>query len=78
LVDDQDLKQIKISSFYKHIGYLSQEPDIFDGTIRENLEYAFDKDISSKEKEKIMWEALKKAQIDEKVRQLDKQLDTPI
>jgi ABC-type multidrug transport system fused ATPase/permease subunit len=28
--------------YYKKIGYLTQEPSIFDGTIRENLVYALD------------------------------------
>jgi len=42
LVDNQDLKKLKVESFYKYIWYLPQEPWIFDGTIRENLEYAFD------------------------------------
>ena len=78
LVDNQELKELKISSFYKYIGYLPQEPGVFDGTIRENLEYAFDKDLPTEEKEKIIWEALEKAQIADMIRQLDKQLDTEI
>jgi len=78
LIDNQELKELKISSFYKYIGYLPQEPGVFDGTIRENLEYAFDKDLSAEEKEKIIWEALEKAQVADMVRQLDKQLDTEI
>jgi ABC-type multidrug transport system fused ATPase/permease subunit len=39
-VDGQDLTQVSLQSYYRHIGYLTQEPSIFDGTIRENLEYA--------------------------------------
>jgi len=78
LVDNQELKELKISSFYKYIGYLPQEPWVFDGTIRENLEYAFDKDLPPKEKEKIIWKALEKAQIADMIRQLGKQLDTEI
>ena len=78
LIDNQELKELKISSFYKYIGYLPQEPWVFDGTIRENLEYAFNKNLSAEEKEKIIWEALEKAQIADMVRQLDKQLDTEI
>jgi ABC-type multidrug transport system fused ATPase/permease subunit len=30
---------MSLLSYYKHIGYLTQEPSVFDGTIRENLEY---------------------------------------
>lgn len=31
---------IRSDSYFAHIGYLPQEPNVFDGTIRENLEYA--------------------------------------
>lgn len=40
-IDDQPLTSLQLNSYYEHVGYLSQEPAIFDGTIRENLEYAF-------------------------------------
>ena len=30
-----------MKSYYAHIGYLTQEPSLFDGTIRENLLYGF-------------------------------------
>jgi len=76
LVDGQNLKDLKIESFYKYIGYLPQEPWIFDGTIRENLEYAFDEEIENKEK--LMWEALEKAQIADMVRKLEEGLDTEV
>ncbi len=39
LVDWQDLSTVSLKSYYQHIGYLTQEPSVFDGTIRENLEY---------------------------------------
>ena len=39
MVDGQPLTNISLQSYYKHIGYLSQEPSVFDGTIRENLMY---------------------------------------
>jgi len=70
------LKELKIESFYKEIWYLPQEPWIFDGTIRENMEYAFDEDI--KNKEKLIWEALEKAQISEMVQKLEHWLDTEV
>jgi len=98
LVDGQNLKDLKIESFYKYIGYLPQEPWIFDGTIRENLEYAFTSpqpspqgegvkspiipfhkgDEDKNNKEKLMWEALEKAQIADMVRKLEKGLDTEV
>ena len=39
LVDDQDLTTVSLKSYYPHIGYLTQDSSVFDGTIRENLEY---------------------------------------
>lgn len=38
-VDSQDISSLQISTLYDHVGYLTQEPSIFDGTVRENLEY---------------------------------------
>ncbi len=39
LVDNQSLEEVSLKSYYKSIGYLTQEPSVFDGTIRENLLY---------------------------------------
>jgi ABC-type multidrug transport system fused ATPase/permease subunit len=39
IIDTQKLSDINLLSYYKHIGYLTQEPSVFDWTIRENLEY---------------------------------------
>jgi ABC-type multidrug transport system fused ATPase/permease subunit len=33
---------VSLKSYYPHIGYLTQDPSVFDGTIRENLLYAVD------------------------------------
>ena len=38
-IDKQDITDIRLDSYYPHIGYLTQEPSVFDGTIRENLLY---------------------------------------
>lgn len=38
-IDWQDLRDLNISTFYENIWYLSQEPAVFDGTIKENLMY---------------------------------------
>ena len=40
IVDGQDLQHVALKTYYPHIGYLTQEPSIFDGTIYENLAYA--------------------------------------
>ncbi len=84
LVDNQELKKLKIESFYEKIWYLPQEPWIFDWTIKENMEYAFESPpltppLSGEgNKEKLIWEALEKAQIDNMVKKLEKWLDTEV
>lgn len=40
LIDWQKLSKIKLSDYYKHIWYLTQDPSVFDWTILENLTYA--------------------------------------
>jgi ABC-type multidrug transport system fused ATPase/permease subunit len=39
------LKQVSLKSYYTDIGYLTQEPSVFDGTVRENLLYAVSEEI---------------------------------
>ena len=39
IIDGQKLSEVSLISYYQHIGYLTQEPSVFDGTVRENLEY---------------------------------------
>lgn len=72
-VDGQELKKVSLSTYYKNIGYLTQEPMIFDASIRENLLYSF----SSKDLRKIsdsrLFEVLKLAEC-EFVKDLDTQI----
>jgi len=39
IVDGQKLSSVSLQTYYHHIGYLTQEPSVFDGTVRENLLY---------------------------------------
>ncbi len=41
-IDGQDIATTSLRSVYRHIGYLSQEPSVFDGTIRENITYGLE------------------------------------
>ncbi|NDK08860.1 ATP-binding cassette domain-containing protein, partial [Candidatus Gracilibacteria bacterium] len=52
-----DLKKTSLKSYFSHIGYLTQEPSVFDGTIRENLQASVKEEAS----EDLMIEALKDA-----------------
>lgn len=40
LIDGQDILDLSLKSYYKYVGYLTQEPMVFDGSIKENLLYA--------------------------------------
>lgn len=73
------LSETKLKSYYLHIGYLTQEPWVFDASIRENMESVLDKSKESDEKvkeEKII-DALKKAKCDF-VFELKKWIETQI
>jgi len=52
LIDDKELYDLNLNSFYDNVTYVSQDAPIFDGTLRENL--IFDKKISDKEILKIL------------------------
>ncbi|HMT26806.1 MAG TPA: ABC transporter ATP-binding protein [Candidatus Absconditabacterales bacterium] len=60
LIDNQSLSKISLSGYYNHIGYLTQEPSIFDGTVYENLVYA----LSKKPGESALHEVIKKSKCD--------------
>ncbi len=53
-VDGQDLHDIALKTYYPHIGYLTQEPSIFDGTIYENLAYASRDTVDTQKIEKVL------------------------
>ncbi len=56
-VDGQNLEKVSLKSYYKNIGYLTQEPSVFDGTIKDNLTYAVDRTLKSWELEKVIKQA---------------------
>ena len=49
LIDNQNLSEVSLKSYYRDVGYLTQEPSVFDGTVRENLLYAVWEDTSEKD-----------------------------
>lgn len=52
-----DEKQISLLSYYQSIGYLSQEPNVFDGTVYENLIYALEVEPTEEEIQKVLFDA---------------------
>lgn len=53
-IDGQSLSDINLGIYYRHIGYLTQDPSIFDGTIYENLCYALDKKPDTRTIQKVL------------------------
>ncbi|MBP8017118.1 ABC transporter ATP-binding protein, partial [Candidatus Gracilibacteria bacterium] len=54
LIDNQKISEIRLIDYYKHIGYLTQDPSVFDGTIYENLTYALNYEPTKKELENVI------------------------
>lgn len=51
-IDENELSELNLNSFYDNVTYVSQEAPIFDGTLRENL--IFDKQISEEKILKVL------------------------
>lgn len=75
-IDWHRLSDIEKASWYKQVWYLSQEPSIFDGTIKENLLYGVDATQTISEQD--MRHALKLAQVDDLIIWLAQWLNTEI
>lgn len=54
LADGQDVSSLRLDSYFSHIGYLPQEPSVFDGTVRENLRYGLAGEVEDAELEKAL------------------------
>lgn len=73
MIAGRDVREIGLESLRSHIGFVAQEPFLFDGTVRENLILA-----CSKASEEDLWKALEAAHADDFVRRLPDGLETPI
>ncbi len=73
LLDGTDISTLHKNSLRNQLAYVTQEPFLFNGTVRENLELA--KRSASDEE---IWKALTAANGDQFVRELPKQLDTNV
>jgi ABC-type multidrug transport system fused ATPase/permease subunit len=73
LLDGMDISILHKNSLRNQLAYVTQEPFLFNGTVRENLELA-KRGASDKE----IWKALTAANGDQFVRELPKLLDTNV
>lgn len=72
-IDGIDIKELTLSSLRKNIGIVQQDVFLFDGTIRENIDYGR---LGSTEEE--IWEAARRAQLEETIRSMPDGMDTVI
>jgi ATP-binding cassette subfamily B protein len=72
-LDGHDVRDVQLSSLRSHLGYVSQEPFLFGGTVRENVAYG--REAVSDE---AVTEALRKAGALEFVRELRNGVDTVV
>lgn len=73
LIDDQDVRTMKLESLRKKMGFVPQEALLFTGTVRENI--AWGKENASMEE---IIEAAKASQIHETICKLPKQYETKL
>lgn len=72
-IDGTDIASLAKTSLREKLGYVTQEPFLFNGTVRENMALA-KRDASDAE----LWDALEAAHAAGFVRELPKQLDTNV
>lgn len=72
-----DLRNIAKDSWMRSIGYIAQHPEVFDGTIRENLVYRITDSESYKPTDGQLWDLMRDLEIDFGTR-LDKGLETKV
>ncbi len=71
-VNGSDIHKLRLDSLYRQVAYVSQEPPVFDGTVRENL--IFDQEIPEQE----LRRALESVGLSEKIASMEQGLDTRI
>ena len=72
-VDGHDVRDLTVDSLRDAVGFISQDPFLFSGTIRENVSYG-----TEPADEGIIWDALERAEAASFVEQLPEGIDTII
>lgn len=74
LIDGINAKEIGLHELRKKISIIPQEPVLFTGTVRSNLDPTSSNEYSDSE----LWEALREAQLEKVIKDLDGGLDAKI
>ncbi|KZV49450.1 Multidrug resistance-associated protein 5 isoform 1 [Dorcoceras hygrometricum] len=72
IIDNIDISKIGLHDLRSRLGIIPQDPTLFEGTIRGNL------DPLEEHSDQEIWQALDKSQLGEIVRQKEHKLDTPV
>ena len=73
-IGDERIDDLSLTNWRSQIGYVSQDSDVFAGSIRENLQYGLDRTLTEKE----LWHGLELAYADQFVREFPDQLETEL
>lgn len=71
-IDGRNIRDINLSTLRKRLSIIPQEPILFSGTVRSNLDPFKEYD------DKVLWDALERAHLKEKIEKLDKKLDAAV
>jgi ATP-binding cassette subfamily B protein len=77
-IDGQDIQDVSLRSLRRQLGYVSQDPQLFDGTIAENIAYATEDRFETDEPADGIVRAAKLAGAHEFVAQLPEGYDTAV
>lgn len=72
IIDGKKISEVNLATLRKRLSIIPQEPVLFSGTVRSNL------DPFKQYDDKHLWEVLQKAHLKEKVEKLPLKLDAPV
>ena len=64
LVDGVDLREVDLGSWLSHVGYVAQQFEVFDGTIRYNLTYGLAPEQKARITDEEIWAMMRLLEID--------------
>ena len=64
MVNGNQLSEVQLSSWMSRVGYISQQSQVFDGTIRYNLTFGLSEERQAEITDGEIWEVMKSLQVD--------------